>query len=431
MNLHKLNQFRTSSFFLNGKRWVWLAGLTGGAKLFAQGMGFLTGFLIIRFLTVEEFAMYTLANTVLGTMVVLADGGISKAVMAEGGKVWQDKKKLGAVLVTGLDLRKKFGLISLFIGLPLLALLLYSHNASWVMIVLISLCIIPAFFAALSDSLLELVPQLHQDIFRLQQNQVAVSAGRLILNFLFVLILPFTFVALLANGIPRILGNIKLQKISKSFADLSQVPDPVIKREILSVVKRILPGAVYFCFSGQITIWLLSWLGTTTSLAQIGALAKLILLIEIFGYISYTLLIPRFARLSLNKSLLLKKSFQVILFLTLGLAVLTFLISFFSETILWLLGPAYYDLNKELIISLIGGGLGLIAGNFFALGASRGWVLNPLYSTIISFSSVIIGVFLFEVSTLIGVLYFNIFLVTVQVVMNATYLFLRIQRIST
>lgn len=52
-----------------------LFALTGGAQILVQAIGFISGIMVIRLLSPQQYAYYTLANTVLGTMVVLADGG--------------------------------------------------------------------------------------------------------------------------------------------------------------------------------------------------------------------------------------------------------------------------------------------------------------------------------------------------------------------
>src|SRR5690606_14307653 len=136
-------------------QWGKLLSVTAMAQIAVQALGMITGIFIIRLLPVEEYAYYTLANAMLGTMTILADGGIVSGVMAQGGKVWKDKEKLGIVLATGLHLRQRFAIGSLAVSLPILAYLLWQHGASALFIMLILLAIIPAFFSALSDSLLE------------------------------------------------------------------------------------------------------------------------------------------------------------------------------------------------------------------------------------------------------------------------------------
>src|SRR5260221_2165220 len=149
----------------NGKlfKWAKLLGVTFSAQVLIQLLGLFSGILMIRLLPTAEYAFYTLANTMLGTMTVLADGGISSGVMASGAKVWQDQKKLGTVISTGLMLRKKFAIYSLTISLPVLFYLLHRNNAGLISSLLIILSIIPAFYAALSDNLLEIASKLHQD----------------------------------------------------------------------------------------------------------------------------------------------------------------------------------------------------------------------------------------------------------------------------
>jgi hypothetical protein len=87
------------------------------------------------------------------------------------------------------------------------------HNvAGWLTSFLITISLIPAFFAALSDSLLEIPLKLHQNILPLQKNQVYVGIGRLLLVGSTIFIFPFAYIAILASGIPRIYGNLNLRK---------------------------------------------------------------------------------------------------------------------------------------------------------------------------------------------------------------------------
>ncbi|MDB5061869.1 MAG: polysaccharide biosynthesis protein, partial [Mucilaginibacter sp.] len=216
--------------------WIKLISITGGAQMLIQGIGLISGIIIIRLLPTKEYALYTLANTMLGTMTLIADSGISSGVMAQGGKVWQQKKELGIVLATGLDLRKKLGLASIFITSPVLIYLLLHHGASWIIALLITLALIPAFFAGLSDSLYEIIPKLHQDIKPLQKNQVMVSIIRLVLTCLTLFVFPFTFIAVLAAGVPRIYGNIRLKRISYMHAEKDATSSIEIRKKILQML---------------------------------------------------------------------------------------------------------------------------------------------------------------------------------------------------
>src|ERR1700684_1365568 len=98
-----------NSFYYNPKykrslQWFKLIAMTGAAQVLIQALGLIRGILIVRLLPTKEYAFYTIANTMLGTITLLADGGISNGVISQGGKVWNDKRKLGSVIVTGLEL---------------------------------------------------------------------------------------------------------------------------------------------------------------------------------------------------------------------------------------------------------------------------------------------------------------------------------------
>lgn len=422
-------QFQSSTRFDKLLHWGKLISITGAAQILVQGVGFISGILVIRFLAIEEYALYTIANTMLGTMYLLADGGISAGVLSQGGKVWQDKKKLGAVVATGLHLRKRFALISLIISIPILVYLLSKHEASWLMIGLITISLIPAFYAQLADAIYGVVPKLHQDISRFQKNEIFVGIGRLLLTTSFIFIFPFTFLALLANGIPRIFGNLRLRKISTRFANVSQAPDPEIKQHLLSTVKHIMPGLIYFCLSGQITVWLISFFGSTTALAQLGALGRLAIILSLFSGLVSTLIVPRFARLIEEKKEMFKFYIQILSGVGVLVVLLVAFISVFSSEVLFIIGENYSGLHWELYLTLIGAGLSLIAHISFLLNISRDWVMHPAISIIISLISLLIGVLIFDVSTLQGVLAYNIFLALVQVLLNGFYGLHRIKEI--
>jgi O-antigen/teichoic acid export membrane protein len=406
--------------------WGKLISITGSAQIIVQAVGFASGILIIRLLPVHEYALYTLANTILGTIVMLSDGGISAAVMSQGGKVWQDKEKLGTVLVTGLYLRRKFALGSLIIAVPILAYLLLHQGASNLTTALIVVSLIPAFFAALSDSLLEIVPKLHQDIIPLQKNQITVGIARLILTGLSVFIFPWTFVAILAAAIPRIYGNIKLRKIAHGFVDSTKKVDSDVEKDILKVVKRVFPTALYHSFSGQIMIWLLSIYGTTTNLAQIGALGRVIIVLTLFSSIVGHLVIPRFSRYENKRNLLLKRYIQINLLVFLFGMLFLFMTWLFDRQILWVLGSNYNNLEYELFLSVFGGVLSLFAGISFVLAAGRSWIISPYIAIGSNLIAIFLGIILFDTSDIIGLLWFNIFISIVLLIQNHVFVFIKI-----
>jgi O-antigen/teichoic acid export membrane protein len=428
MRVKVFNQLSNNPKYTKTLEWVKLVTMTGFAQVFVQLISLVSGILVIRMLQPEEYALYTLANTMLGTMTVLADGGISTGVMSQGGQVWKDRDKLGTVLATGMDLRRKFAVGSLLVSIPVLIYLMRHHQASWLMSVLIVLSLIPSFFMALSGTLLQIAPKLRQDIAPLQKNQVYMNIGRLLLLALTIFIFPFAFVAVLAAGLPQIWGNINLRKISAGYADWHKTPDPQIRQDIMKMVRRLLPMGIYTCLSGQITIWLISLFGTTKGVAELGALDRLSMVLSFITMVFGTVILPRFSRLPNTKGLLMRRFVQIQSGLLALSACIIFTAWLFSAQILKVLGPNYSNLTNEVVLKIIISCLGIIATSTFSLFTSRSWAINPFVSIPVSIASIALGVAFIDISSLRGVLFLNIMIQLVQVTMNVTYSFIKISR---
>jgi len=417
---------RFSKFIYWGK----LISITGSAQIIVQAVGLISGILIIRLLPTSEYAIYTLANTILGTISLLSDGGISSGVMAQGGQVWADKQRLGSVLSSGLDLRKSIGVIILLVALPIFFYLLTHNGLNIPMSLLLIVSLIPAILAALSDSLLEIVPKLHQDINAIQKNQLIVTLLRFLITVVLLFLLPFAAIAIFASGISRIYGNIKLRAVVYKYADKDALPDGEVKKKILKVVKRVLPGSLYYGFSGQITVWVISIIGHSESIAQIGALGRLSSVLNLFTMIFATLIVPRFARISKDSRLLFKRYGQIK-----GLAIVSFvfvvlLTWLFSRNILWILGKDYTHLRHELVLNILGSCISILAGISFSLYSSRGWAIKPIILIPLDLLIVISGLFLFHVSTVIGVLLYNIFTSAGLLMINTIFTMIKIRGIN-
>ncbi|WP_159018146.1 polysaccharide biosynthesis protein [Algibacter sp. L3A6] len=412
----------------NIKYWFNLIAITGSSQLIIQVVALAIGFLIIRTLPVTEYAIYTLANSMLATMTLLTDGGIATGVLSEGGKVWKNKKGLGAIAKTGLNLRKKFARYSLAFAIPISIILLIYNNVSILMSIVVIISIIPAFSANLSDSILQIPIQLNQEIKGLQKNQLEVSIIRLILTVIVMLIFPYAFLILLAYGIPRIYGNYKLKKITTNFADLSQPEESSIKESILKTVKRRLPEMIFYCISGQLTIWLISIYGKTADIASLGAISRFSIMLNFTAILFTTLIIPRFARTYKQGKALLKK-YLLILLLSFTIAILFIGVVFIlKDQLLWILGDNYNDLKMELTLSALSGALLFVQGIVLHLNNSKNLIINPYLYIVISIIVTFISFLINDLSTVSGVILFSILITIIQLITLFIYGLLKISK---
>lgn len=426
----KFSKLKAHPKYNNWMQWGKIISITGGTQVLIQIISFACGIFIIRNLSVAEYAIYTLANTMLAAMNILADGGIISGVISEGGKVWDDKEKLGSVIVTGMKLRMKFAIGSVFITGTVLFYLLMHNNVTWYYALLILLSLVPVFYANLSDYLLEIAPKLHQDIKPLQKNQLGANIGRLLLTIPFVFFIPFTPVAMICTGIPRIIANFKLKKISDKFVAQNSYENVVVKNNIIKMVKRILPDSIYNIFSTNITVWILSILGATSSIAQVGALFRVGAILSLLNIVFNTVIVPRYSRLNESKNDLLTKMVKIQLLLLVVSLAIVFFTWLFSEQIIWLLGSNYSGLNLELVLTIIIFCLNVVSTLIYTLCRGRGWVINPMLSIGINMASIVIGAFIFDLRSLKGALMFNIEMSLVLLFMHTGYCYFRLYRLK-
>lgn len=402
-------------------------GVTATYQIIIQAVSLISGFLIVRLIPTEEYAWYTIANTGLGMMTIISDGGINSSLMAQGGKVWQNNTAFAEIFSTAYFLRKRFALISLTIALPFLYYLLHKQHASIITALLIIITLIPAFFASLSDNLLQVAPKLHQNIFAIQKNALTVSILRLLIVIPVLIVFPFTWLILLLTGLTRIYGNIRLWRVNYKYYSATSHVDELAKEKMIRQVSRLLPGTIYYCFSGQIAIWLMSLLGSNTSVAGLGALGRFSLMFSVLTVVFGSIVTPKFSKISENSKSLITLFARIQFFGIITGVLITFFFFLFSNYFLLLLGPSYANLDNELVWSIGASMLGLCAGFSFSLFTSRGWSMHPVITIVVNLLALTAGIIYFEVNTLKGVLMMNVFVNAVQYLMNTIFCFYKIK----
>src|SRR5690349_19374254 len=92
-------------------RFAQQVGRFASVQMVVQLIGFATGILLVRQMEQREYALFTVTNTMQGTMNLLADIGISIGMISIGGRVWQDRHRFGELVNTGLKLRRSLGTV--------------------------------------------------------------------------------------------------------------------------------------------------------------------------------------------------------------------------------------------------------------------------------------------------------------------------------
>ncbi|MBI3652537.1 MAG: polysaccharide biosynthesis protein [Acidobacteria bacterium] len=342
-------------------------------QVVVQALTAISGILLVRILSQHEYAYFTIANSMLGTMAILADSGIGIGLSSIGGKVWQDRQRFGTLISTALHLRRYLALIAASVIAPLLWWLLISNGAPKTYAALITLAVLVALNFQLLTGVLDIVPRLHSQINRLQKLDVMMALSRLLLLAIAYVIFLNAGIALLAN----IFGIIAQYHILKRWTADNIEPHAPINREdrntILSIVKHQAPNAVFYCLQGQLTVWLISLFGNTRNIAEIGALGRLGMVFSIISAVMTSIILPGFARC--QEAALLRRRYRQIVggFLLLGAALIT-VAAVFPDLLLWILGGKYAHLRNEVVLMMSLSATTALVATMWSLNATKAWI---------------------------------------------------------
>jgi O-antigen/teichoic acid export membrane protein len=378
-----------------------------GVQLFVQAVGILSGFLLVRLLTKEDYAYFTIANGMLGMMAVLSDNGISSGLTSIGGKVHADRQQFGQLVNTAIDLRKTLGACALLLVTPALVWMLFRNQASPSQITSLTLAVLACFWLQMGIGVYSVVPRLALQTNRIQSLDLASAAARLALLGIAAITFLNATVAISIAAFALLVQWWMLQRWIPDLVARDAPQNPQHRAEILSIVKQQTPNTLYFCVQGQISLWLISIFGNTQNVAEMGALGRLTVIFTVVTSVVNSLIVPRFARLQDPKQLRRLYINVCIGLLAFGL-LLVVAAWFFPTQILWLLGSNYSGLETALLLSLVSGILGAVAGSMYSLNTSRGWIVPPLIAIPIGIITQLVLICILDISTLNGVLWMSI-----------------------
>lgn len=354
---------------------------TATLQALVQFFSFASGLVAVHYLSVDQYAYYTLAMAVLGIAGALSDSGMRNAVMAQGGAVWQERVGLGAAVAAGLAIRRKVATVCAIVLCPVLIALMMRQGAAVHDAILLSVCVVPVFLATTVSPLLEIPLRLHQRLKSLQLAQTVASLLRLALVAVVSFLVPHAWLVVLSAFLPQFLLNDKMRKLSTDIADSSAQPADATRSAISKQIARTLPGTVYYVFVSQLSVLLISIFGSTESTAQVGALGRLALIVSFLLAVFQLIAIPRFARFPEQDRRGLTRIYVLLLSGISAAAVFAVLIAWLMpHAVLFILGAKYSALTSEVVIAVAAGALSVIAGAAGTLAAVRGVVVSPFIS---------------------------------------------------
>lgn len=379
---------------------------TGNA--ISQLMNMLSGFLIIRALEKTEYGYYTIAFSVYVILTQLSDIGVSIGLNSIGGRTWDDKEKFSSLIVTAASIRRRM-ILYITIPITIYGIIIYLNNSNNIInsVSLLAVVVLTGFLE-IERLVLLTIPKFYGNIKFIRNNELMGSAAKLLLVIVAALffknpiyfLLPF-FVATAVQ-----LRFLRLEK--KHHIQENVIVNKDFKTEIIGYIKSNALNTFYYIFQGQLFILLLTIFGNVTNIAEIGALSRFSVIFNVVNSLFLNYFVPDFAKAKgyhqTKKKLLVIISF----YLFIGIMIVI-VFSLMPLLFLFILGNEYYGLEEELILIMISSSVINLLGVLWQLNASKGWVKYIWLYTPLTILSQILLIQILNLSTLKGIILFNIY----------------------
>ncbi len=383
-----------------------------------QVIAFGSGILLVRWLPQREYAYFTIANAMQATLMLLADIGISIGLISIGGRVWQDRHRFGELIVTGLSVRKKLALAAAIIVAPILYAMLTKNGASALYTLILIAFVLASFSVQLSIDVFSVVPRLHSDVGRIQKIDFTCAVVRLLLILGLIYLFAIAGVAVAIASATFLLQYFLLRSYAAKVVDLDAGQNAEDRREIVRLIKNLAANALFYCFQGQITVFLISFFARrAAAVAEVGALGRLAMIFTVLMNVLTNIFVPAFARCHDKRKLRYLYAGiagGVILF---SIAVLAFA-AFFPAEFLFVLGNRYTHLHRELLLMIGVAVMTALSGTLWLLNASKAWITGAWLYIPLTLTTQVALIPFTDFSSVAGVLAFNLISAVPSLLLN-------------
>jgi O-antigen/teichoic acid export membrane protein len=383
-----------------------------------QVIGFFSGILLIRHLDQREYAYFTIANTMQGTLNTLADIGISVGLVSIGGRVWQDRNRFGQLIKTASNLRRKLGAIAALVITPILFFMLVKNGAPIPYTLVLIALVLAGLAVQLSLGVLGVVPRLRSDIGRIQTIDLVGASARLLVLVALMFLFLSSAVAVAVGSATLLLQYWMLRRYAARVIDFHAPENEEDRNAMQRFIRALAANAIFFCFQGQITIFLLGFFGRDiSSIAEVGALGRLAMVFTVLTNLLSNVFAPAFARCQDARKL--RWLYAGIVG---GVAAFSLVMvaaaALFPREFLFVLGNKYSHLQRELLLMVGGAVVAALAGTLWALNASKAWIAGSWIYIPLTLATQVALIPITDFTSVSSVLIFNLLSLLPSLLLN-------------
>lgn len=387
---------------VNRRRVLRLGGVAS-AQVVVQGIGFLSGILLIRFMEQVHYGYFTLAMSMVGMANVLMDLGLATAVLSIGGRLGNDGRALGQLVSDANAVRFKLSWAAVLFVLPFSVFMLSRQHAPLAVVWTLAILLVGMSLVNVRSGVLISVIRVLGHVGFQQKVELAANVVKLALLAAAAAALLNAVIAclvslLVAAGVQWVLCRALRAHLVPALPGLHPNALALWKQ-----VRQQAPNSLYFLLSSQLTIWLVGFFGSAERLAEMGALGRLSAVFALLASVTATLVLPYFARRTEREDVragaLAVNGLYACLFLS-----LTVWAFFCPASMLWILGSKYAHLERELVWLVAAAALAAWSGAMYSIGCSRGWVMPLSIGGTAGIAATVLAIQMVDVSTVIGCL---------------------------
>jgi O-antigen/teichoic acid export membrane protein len=388
------------------RRWAKILSAYFSTQTVVQLTGIAAGLLFVNFMPVREFALYTLAFSVITFFNFITDLGSSTSLVYFFHRTSKEGEAFQPYFAAVLSLRRTAFLLGAAGVLLVFPRMAAAKGYGLTEALLVTGAIVLCVWFQIASSLRVLALRLADRYRASYRAELAGGFARLLLAALLVVS------ALLKSWLGVLASAVGSAVVAILARPATAAPIPAIdlrryQRKVLRYLLPTLPSALYFAIQGPLTVWLAATFGVTRNIAEVGALGRLGLLVGIFSSLTGVVFLPRLARITDDR--LYRR--RVVQF---GSSLAAVALTMFAaaalapDLFLLLLGKNYAGLHRELLLVVAGAGVSLIDGYLVSVNLARAWTRwqGLAVASLVAVQAVLVA--LLPLSATAGVLTFNL-----------------------
>ena len=338
----------------------------------AQAAAAVAGLLLVRWMPVGDYAIYTVGVTVVGAISLLTRGGVQLGLAAALAKAWPDRTLASQAVASALRTRILISALTMppILGISWFLLARAEAGPATALAILGILALLWLF--DMRASVIDQVLYFDAKAVRVQALDSGIAAGRVVLVVALRVFGAVSATMALLTNLFVVAARVPFVQrwVNRTLSGEHAPPVPDTTRQIRTIALRQMPVDLFTALQAQVAIFFLTRHGGGIELATFGALARIAQLLTPFAALSLAFFVPAFAKVTTNVAATILKYVGLGALPGIALAACALLA---PGALLFFIGPAYADQAWSLQVFAVAVAFTSTVHVAWSLVAHRGW----------------------------------------------------------